>query len=708
MFSTKPASIPEPTSPTDPAKRKQSIQSDPNSYWSESEPEESGKPVVEPSLLAFLSKGIEDIKIGLDKANVEWTAKVQNGPWSSAGGTETARTAESVKPIVAEVPTSSELATTKPALERTPTFPALPALPPLPQIPTWLSLDQLEAARKKFVVDTTAALLPPIVSKSLALLKDPNEFPELERSASVRRGTELCAEELAFRQARLKKTHAAIERFLGESIHPDDVPIIAIAGSGGGCRALTASAGALSKLSDLGLLDATTYLAGVSGTTWAIAASQASDWDFDTLRIKLGTVLSGNMMSFPIWLGKAWQDPVVVSPLVEKWTIPEDTLSAVDLWSSFIAGALFGGEVQGEEGDQWMGQWELRSLSRQTMDGSAPMPIFQVVRDVVLPGQGVSSEAAAVATTGSTTEALVIDPDSAAKVPVPAVVKWLPYEFTPFEMGTTLGGGHFIPTWSFGRRFLNGADQDKRAEISFATILGVCSSAFTANVTSVFENFEATLPARVKKQLESILAEKGSIHVVEPARFCNPFYVDSASGEQTTSTSDDISGAKDIPLMDAGMWDNLPFPALMHPGREIDVVIALEHTRDPGIEANLRFADAYAREHGHAWCELPEELDPKTWTSDVVTRFKGGPEMVYFPLIATPGFKHTAFDPATNADCSTFNFQVPWLSFEELWNCARRNVGSELGVEAVKSAVRDAVGRKRDARLGKEKRFGLF
>lgn len=45
-------------------------------------------------------------------------------------------------------------------------------------------------------------------------------------------------------------------------------PVIAVLGSGGGLRAHIACLGVLSELKELGLLDAVTYLAGVSGSTW--------------------------------------------------------------------------------------------------------------------------------------------------------------------------------------------------------------------------------------------------------------------------------------------------------------------------------------------------------------------------------------------------------------------------------------------------------
>lgn len=152
----------------------------------------------------------------------------------------------------------------------------------------------------------------------------------------------------------------------------------------------------------------------------------------------------------------------------------------------------------------------------------------------------------------------------------------------------------------------------------------------------------------------------------------------------------------------------------MHPSRQIDVVIALENTRDPGLEQNLRWADSYARENGYAWPEMPEVLPRSIFTSDVVTRFRPkdpeasiAPELVYFPLIKTPNCDHDDFDPVTHNDASTFNFTVPWLSYELLWNTMRRNVGSKEGVEAIREAIRDAYRRKKARRLAK-KLFGIF
>lgn len=46
------------------------------------------------------------------------------------------------------------------------------------------------------------------------------------------------------------------------------VPVIAVVGSGGGTRAMTGLYGSLKGLQRLGLLDAMSYITGVSGSTW--------------------------------------------------------------------------------------------------------------------------------------------------------------------------------------------------------------------------------------------------------------------------------------------------------------------------------------------------------------------------------------------------------------------------------------------------------
>ncbi|MEQ2176133.1 hypothetical protein GOODEAATRI_024927, partial [Goodea atripinnis] len=48
-----------------------------------------------------------------------------------------------------------------------------------------------------------------------------------------------------------------------------EVPVIAIAGSGGGFRAMVGFSGVMKALFESGVLDCATYVAGLSGSTWS-------------------------------------------------------------------------------------------------------------------------------------------------------------------------------------------------------------------------------------------------------------------------------------------------------------------------------------------------------------------------------------------------------------------------------------------------------
>lgn len=51
------------------------------------------------------------------------------------------------------------------------------------------------------------------------------------------------------------------------------VPVIAIAGSGGGFRAMVGFSGVMKALFESGVLDCATYVAGLSGSTWSVFVS---------------------------------------------------------------------------------------------------------------------------------------------------------------------------------------------------------------------------------------------------------------------------------------------------------------------------------------------------------------------------------------------------------------------------------------------------
>lgn len=61
--------------------------------------------------------------------------------------------------------------------------------------------------------------------------------PECEWDAQVRLGDELCLSEQAYLRERKRKMRLAFAEFIGvplDQVHEDDIPIVAVAGSGGG------------------------------------------------------------------------------------------------------------------------------------------------------------------------------------------------------------------------------------------------------------------------------------------------------------------------------------------------------------------------------------------------------------------------------------------------------------------------------------------
>ncbi|KAJ2724402.1 hypothetical protein GGI07_002003 [Coemansia sp. Benny D115] len=99
--------------------------------------------------------------------------------------------------------------------------------------------------------------------------------PELLQSASVRLGSGLCGQEADFQEKRLEhiRTHfAEFIRVAADDIDPRDIPVIGVAGSGGGFRAMVSTIGSYRAMYEAGLAQCVMYDAAVSGSSWAVAA----------------------------------------------------------------------------------------------------------------------------------------------------------------------------------------------------------------------------------------------------------------------------------------------------------------------------------------------------------------------------------------------------------------------------------------------------
>ncbi|KAG8825352.1 hypothetical protein FRC17_008714, partial [Serendipita sp. 399] len=105
------------------------------------------------------------------------------------------------------------------------------------------------------------------------IVEEASKSPEVSWDAHVRLGDDLCVAERAFLRERKRRMKHAFANFIGVSereVKEEDIPVIAIAASGGGYRAMTNTAGSLIGAKESGLLDCIAYIAGISGSCWAL------------------------------------------------------------------------------------------------------------------------------------------------------------------------------------------------------------------------------------------------------------------------------------------------------------------------------------------------------------------------------------------------------------------------------------------------------
>ena len=135
------------------------------------------------------------------------------------------------------------------------------------------------------------------------------------------------------------KTRPALEAFLGEPC----TGRVGICGSGGGLRAATALAGFLAEAHQCGLLDATTYLSGVSGSCWTLAALYTEDQFApnalpDILRQRMEKDLRAPDSA---WLGGSVSAPdSFVFPRFAARCRDGHDVGIVDVWGAHLAATL--------------------------------------------------------------------------------------------------------------------------------------------------------------------------------------------------------------------------------------------------------------------------------------------------------------------------------------------------------------------------------
>jgi len=235
----------------------------------------------------------------------------------------------------------------------------------------------------------------------------------------------------------------AIESFLDLKLaDPTDAPTIAFSFSGGGYRAFTAAVGSMEAAVQSGLEGCVTYCGGVSGGGWFTSEFTNAQGDWSGFQSRIREAFT----SLPFV-----HSPSTVARLRNEVEFtrafrPNNNSSFIDLYGCMLMEQWRAALPEGE-------RIGLR-LSQQSFvkDGSAPLPIYNVVRPLPLMlRENIYEEK----------------------------FEW--WELTPFEM-TSLAAEAAIPTWAFGRQFARGASVAFAPEYPACCVLGIVGSAFCSSV----------------------------------------------------------------------------------------------------------------------------------------------------------------------------------------------------------------------------------
>uniref|UniRef100_A0A8B9QRV0 Phospholipase A2 n=1 Tax=Anas platyrhynchos TaxID=8839 RepID=A0A8B9QRV0_ANAPL len=510
----------------------------------------------------------------------------------------------------------------------------------------------------------------------------------------IRLGFDLCKEEREFVDKRKKLVSEVLKKTLNlkESPRKDEVPVVAVLGSGGGMRALTSFYGSLAGLQQLGLLDAAIYLSGISGSTWCLSTLyQDPYWSQkdlqDAINRAQGIVSSSKGGAFsPERLKYYFQELNSMESSGRK-------VSFTDLWGLIVEYFL----QQKEDASKLSDQQEAVKWAQN------PYPIYAAVN--VRPN--ISS--------GDFAE-------------------WC--EFTPYEVGFRKYGA-FVRTEDFDSEFFMGRLIQKRPEPRICFLQGMWGSAFAASLDDIclkvvgtglsfLEPFKDVIkviddcrrshfrdPTRLKTRLVipggpllQIFQDffKSRVTCGETFNFMQGLYLHKdyvnvkkfvvRKGTHLDAFPNQLTPMEEsLYLVDGGFSINSPFPLVLQPERDVDVILSFNFSWEAPFEV-LELAQKYCEEREIPFPKIKlsdeDEKKPKECYMFVDNNNPKAPIVLHFPLVndtfrkyKAPGIERESEDEKSFGDFvietkdspyRTLNFTLEPYDFRRLVEVNRYNV----------------------------------
>ncbi|KAK4208973.1 acyl transferase/acyl hydrolase/lysophospholipase [Rhypophila decipiens] len=383
------------------------------------------------------------------------------------------------------------------------------------------------------------------------------------------------------------------------------LPRLGIAMSGGGYRALLNGAGALAAFDNRtanstgpgqlgGILQATTYLCGLSGASWLVGS----------LYTQNSTTVESIIDAREGFLSQLWQfnDSVLRGPAeLRTGQYYRELADAVD--AKFKAG--FNTSIT----DFWG-----RALSYQLVNASDGGP-----------GHTYSSIANdSWFTKGEAPLPLVVALERAAGA-IQVALNSTVIEFNPWEMGSyNAPNPAFAPLKYVGSAFARGdipPDGDCVAGVdNTGFVVGTSSSLFNQAFLQIAQVEGA--PNSLISMINSTLARVGDENR-DVAVWPNPFF-------QYNSAKNPNANSKVMTLVDGGEGlENIPFHPLLWRARDVDVIIAIDSSAD--TTTHWPNGTSLVATYVNRMVNLQFNLRPTFFGCEATNMSKPGPLIVYLP-----------------------------------------------------------------------------
>lgn len=403
--------------------------------------------------------------------------------------------------------------------------------------------------------------------------------------AQVRVGNELNVHEREYLTKRQPKVKKALEKMLDRSLDGKYVPNIAIVASGGGYRAMLGTIGSLSAAEQIGLWQSATYVTGLSGGTWALAALMSTGMSIQNFRKYIQNTVEKN-----IHVSSVSEAKNILDMLSVKLSFDEP-ITAVDIYGGLLANRLlnhYGTDAQ---------RVYLSDQAERVNNADVPYPIYTSI---------------------DAREAVSREPH------------W--FEYTPHEVGSPYFGA-YVPTWAYGRLFDNGQSVDFAPEQSLGFFMGTWGSAFGVHVGRAWEEIVEKVPGTlIKGAVEKRLVDPLTGKRVDAtwAEVFNFMY-----GMQ----AQELTSRPTLKFVDAGIDFNLPYPPVSgeRPERKADIMFLLDFSGG-SLLYSMKKTEEYARRKGLKFPKIDyTNLETKAMSIFRDPSDPSVPVVIYLPRVTQDG-----------------------------------------------------------------------